>query len=66
MHMNPTIIEFPVTSSSTSHLPGAVDDYAISTPNMPGVIVTITRLSTGEKVYIGPGPVQVYQSPAPF
>lgn len=64
--MRPTVLEFPYLSTSTKLLDGEPADYVISSPNVAGVIVTITRVSTGLPVYIGPGPVKVFVSPAPF
>lgn len=64
--MSPTIIEFPAVSRSTSWLEGKPEEYEVSAPNVTGVLVTVTHKPTGKQVYIGPGPVDVYRSPAPF
>lgn len=64
--MNPTILEFPYTTTTTVILDDVPGAYEISKPNMQGQLVCITHIKTGERVYFGPGPVEVYESPAPF
>lgn len=65
MKSNPTLLQFTVATVTEVHLEGVPQDYAVSQPEWGG-IARVTHIPTGKDVYIGPAPVKVFESPAPF
>lgn len=65
--MNPTILEFPCIGTSSHVLQHPVHEYKVDNQGfVTGGVWIVTHIPTGERVYIGPGPVEVFLSPAPF
>ncbi len=64
---HPTLLRrpapFDIPSVAEDVLPGNPWDYAIT---QIGEVWTVKAKSTGEWIYKGPGPVEVFKSPAPF
>lgn len=65
--VQPTLIRYPsedpIIGRVEQAIPGSVSDYEI---DQLGDIWTVTAIPTKHRIYSGPGPVEIVQSPAPF
>lgn len=65
MTSHPTLLQFTVATVTEVHLEGMPQDYAVSQSEWGG-IARVTHIPSGKDVYIGPAPVKVFESLAPF
>ena len=65
--IQPTLIRYPnddpIFRTLEQIIPGSVEDYDVVEE---GGQWTVIAIPTGQRIYAGPGPVEVVRSPAPF
>jgi hypothetical protein len=65
--LQPTLIRHPnddpIFRRVETVIPGSVEDYEVTEQGGQWMVIAIP---TGEKIYDGPGPVEIVRSPAPF